>query len=84
MQTPTIEELIAKAKARQSLDKRCSNRGRPRSGMNLAEASVVSTMRQKGVKSLMTIHSLLKEHSMTKYANYGTFLAAYKEHKLHS
>jgi hypothetical protein len=52
--------------------------------MNLVEANVVSTMRRKGVQSLMTIHSLLKEHSMTKYSNYGTFLAAYKEHKLHS
>jgi hypothetical protein len=84
MNTPTIEELIEKAKARQRADGRSKNRGRPRTGMNLVEANVVSTMRRKGVQSLMTIHSLLKEHSMTKYSNYGTFLAAYKEHKLHS
>lgn len=84
MDTPTIDELIEKAKARASTDKRRKNKGRPRIGMDQSEAFIVSTMRKKGVQSLMNIHSILKEHDMTKYANYGTFLAAYKEHKLHS
>lgn len=80
----TLDELIAEAKLRQKLDKRCSNKGRPKIGMNPQEAFIVSSMRKKGVQSLMTIHSLLKENGMTKYANYGTFMAAYKAHKLNS
>lgn len=81
---PTIETLIQIAKDRAKLDKRSSNRGRPRVGMPANEAYIVSSMRKKGVQSLMTIHSLLKENGMTKYANYGTFMAAYKAHKLNS
>lgn len=80
----TLEQLIAEAKTRASLDGRSSNRGRPRIGMEKSEAFIVSSMRRKGVHSLMMIHTLLKENSMTRYANYGTFLAAYKDHKVHS
>ena len=80
----TLDELIAEAKLRQKLDKRSSNKGRPYKGMEKQEAFIVSSMRKKGVQSLMTIHSLLKENNMTKYANYGTFMAAYKNHKLNS
>ena len=81
---PTLEQLIEQAKIRQSQDGRAANRGRPRTGFPTDEAFIVSSMRKKGVKSLMMIHTLLKENKMTRYDKYGTFLAAYKEHKLHS
>lgn len=80
----TLEQLIAEAKAMASLDKRHKNRGRPKIGFPKDEAKIVSAMRQKGVQSFMTIHTLLKRNNMTKYANYGTFMAAYKAHKLNS
>lgn len=80
----TLDQLIVEAKLRQSQDGRASNKGRPRTGFPANEAFIVSSMRKKGVKSYMMIHTLLKENKMTRYENYGTFLAAYKEHKLHS
>lgn len=79
----TLEQLIAEAKIRQSNDARSKNKGRPRKGMPKDQAKIVSAMRQKGIQ-IMTIHSLLKENNMTQYQNYGTFLAAYKEYKLHN
>ncbi len=75
---PTLDQLIEQAKLRASLDKRGKNKGRPKIGMPKSEEFIVSSMRKRGVSSLMAIHSLLKEHEMTRYANYGTFLAAYK------
>jgi hypothetical protein len=80
----TLEQLIAEAKNRASLDGRSSNRGRPRLGMPKDEATIVSSMRKKGVNSLMMIHTLLKENSMTRYENYGAFLNAYKEYRVHN
>lgn len=80
----TLDQLIAEAKTRQSKDSRSKNRGRPRVGLPQDQAFIVSSMRKKGVKSIMMIHSLLKENGMTHYQNYGAFLNAYKEHLLHS
>lgn len=81
---PTLDQLIEQAKLRQSKDKRTANRGRPRIGLPKDQAFIVSSMRKKGIHSIKMIHSLLLENGMTQYTNYGTFLAAYKEHKLHS
>lgn len=80
----TLDQLIAEAKLRASKDSRSKNKGRPRLGMPKAEATIVSSMRKKGVNSLMMIHCLLKENSMTRYENYGAFLNAYKEYRVHN
>lgn len=78
----TLDELIAEAKLRQKLDKRSSNRGRPRIGLPKNQGVIVSSMRKKGVHSIKLIHSLMLENGMTQYSKYGTFLAAYKDYKL--
>lgn len=77
--TINIDELIAKAKAKVISDNRHKNKGRPKIGFPIAEAKIVSKMRQRGI-ALRNIHEVMKEENLTRYNKYGTFNAAWKSH----
>ena len=74
-----IDELIALAKAKMAADSRHRNKGRPRTGIPANEVAIISKMRQRGI-ALRNIHEVMKEKSLARYNNYGTFNAAWKSH----
>lgn len=78
-----LDELIARAKENAKVDKRHSNKGRPYSGMDSEQAQRVGYMRKRGV-SLRSIHTMFKEKNLTSYDKYGTFKAAWTQHKVES
>lgn len=78
-----LDELIAQAKIDAENDNRRKNKGRPYRGMDSEQAQRVGYMRKRGV-SLRSIHTLLKEKHLTSYDKYGTFKAAWTQHKVES
>jgi hypothetical protein len=77
-----IDQLIAKAKALHANDKRGQNRGRPYQGLPQEEAKIIGQIRQKtfGKVSLKSIFEVMSSEKLTRYKNYGTFNAAWKNH----
>lgn len=77
-----IDKLIAKAKALHVNDRRSLNRGRPYVGLPESEAKIIGQIRSKtfGKVSLKSIFEVMSSEKLTRYKNYGTFNAAWKNH----
>lgn len=77
-----IDALISKAKALHANDKRSQNKGRPYQGIPPEEAQIIGQIRQKtfGKISLKSIFDVMSSEKLTRYKNYGTFNAAWKNH----
>lgn len=77
-----IDNLIAKAKALHVNDGRARNKGRPYVGLPESEAQIIGKIRSKtfGKISLKSIFDVMSAEKLTRYKNYGTFNAAWKNH----
>lgn len=77
-----IDALIDKAKALHANDGRARNKGRPYVGLPENEAKIIGQIRQKtfGKISLKSIFDVMSAEKLTRYNNYGTFNAAWKNH----